>query len=197
MSTMTKKKKWTWGAFLAAIAVASGVGITNDDDLAQKQEPAAVETQAPTPEPTTPSPAPVATPTGFEVDRVVDGDTVRIVTDAGVKTVRIIGIDTPETVHPRMDVECYGPEASAEAKRLLEGTRVTIERDPTQGSLDRYGRVLGYVTMEDGRDFGQHMIEGGFAEEVTYDGMYENQGEYRTYERIAKIQEKGMWSACS
>jgi len=64
-------------------------------------------------------------------------------------TMRLIGINTPETVDPRKPVECFGREASAEAKRLLTGQRVRIELDPSQNTYDRYGRLLGYVFVRD------------------------------------------------
>jgi micrococcal nuclease len=82
-------------------------------------------------------PAGVDGPRG--VVRVVDGDTVVIAPDT---TVRLIGIDTPETVDPRKPVQCFGREASAYAHLLLDGRSVSLEYDPTQGRLDRYGRTL-------------------------------------------------------
>ena len=78
------------------------------------------------------------------VVRVVDGDTV-IVRGPGGSTedVRLIGIDTPETVDPRRPVGCFGPEASAYAKHLLTGRRVLLRYD--RELHDRYGRFLAYI----------------------------------------------------
>lgn len=81
----------------------------------------------------------------LDVDRVVDGDTLIVETGCGATTVRIIGIDTPETVHPDRPVEPFGPEASAAAAAILEGHRVVLETDPGQDLKDRYGRVLAHV----------------------------------------------------
>src|SRR3954469_17996825 len=81
------------------------------------------------------------------VQRVVDGDTVRL---AGLGSVRLIGVDTPEVYGGR--VECFGPEASAFARSILRpGTRVRyrVGREPR----DRYGRLLAYVWLTDGRLF--------------------------------------------
>ncbi len=100
-----------------------------------------------------------------EVVRVIDGDTIEI-SDAGQQiVVRIIGIDTPETVHPRRPVEPGGPEASARARELLDGKRVVLEydRDARRDQFGVYGRLLSYVELEDGRDFGLVMIQEGFA----------------------------------
>src|SRR3989338_3345328 len=72
----------------------------------------------------------------FEVVKVVDGDTLDVRAKEGVVRLRLIGIDTPE-IHGKK--ECYGPEASARAKALLEKKRVRIETDPAQKE-DRYRR---------------------------------------------------------
>ena len=79
------------------------------------------------------------------VERVVDGDTIVV---RGVGRVRLIGVDTPETVDPRRPVEFFGREASAFTKRLLEGQRVRLEYDWERA--DRYGRTLAYVYLRDG-----------------------------------------------
>src|SRR3990172_3375325 len=79
---------------------------------------------------------------------VVDGDTIHVLIDGQRYTVRYIGIDTPETVDPRRPVGCFGAEASAENKRLVEGKTVGLERDVSE--TDRFGRLLRYVYVGDG-----------------------------------------------
>lgn len=195
---------------VAVVLVAVGVAVTGEDEQATPTPAPSTSSTAPaTPAPSpsaTPSPAPVPTPAPTEgnsdghiealVERVVDGDTLRVNTDGTSTTVRIIGIDTPETVHPRKDVECYGPEASAEAQRLLTGTTVRLLPDHTQGTEDRYGRALAYVELADGLDYGAHMIEAGYAREATYDGTYLRQDAYRAAEDLAQAAGAGQWSAC-
>ena len=144
-------------------------------------------TQAPTEDPSGPAVA--------RVVRVVDGDTVRVNLNGREETLRLIGFDTPETVHPSKPVECMGPEASAEAKRLLTGKTVEIHTDPTQGRTDNYGRTLAYLEV-DGLDFGAHMIESGLAKEYTYRRAYERQAEYRAAEDLAQSAGAGIWSQC-
>lgn len=78
------------------------------------------------------------------VERVVDGDTIEL--DGG-ETVRLIGVDTPETVHPRKPVERFGKQATAFTTRLAEGKRVRLERDRETAGRDRYGRTLAYVWL--------------------------------------------------
>lgn len=90
--------------------------------------------------------APKAVTLTGTITRVVDGDTVHVRARGFDTVVRLIGIDTPETVHPSKPVQCWGPQASARAKRLMPvGTRVRVVSDPTQDARDRYGRFLGYV----------------------------------------------------
>ena len=108
------------------------------------------------------------------VVRVVDGDTIKVST--GV-TLRLIGIDTPETVDPRKPVQCFGG-SSLHAHQLLDNTSISLEYDASQGRLDRYGRTLAYVWMADGRMFDETMIADGFAHEYTYNLPYRYQSEF-------------------
>ena len=97
------------------------------------------------------------------VVRVVDGDTI-IVRGPGGRTedVRLIGIDTPETVDPRRPVGCFGPEASAFAKHLLTGRRVILRYD--HETKDRYGRFLAYVWLTHPTEFvNGRLVELGYA----------------------------------
>ena len=121
------------------------------------------------------------------VDRVVDGDTVRVDMPDSVP-VRLIGINTPETVDPRRPVECFGQEASDHAHDLLDGEDVYLERDPTQGDTDRYGRVLAYVWLPDGRLFNEVMIADGYAYEYTYDVPYKYQERFDAAEADARAE---------
>lgn len=84
-----------------------------------------------------------------EVISVTDGDTLKINLNGNIETLRLIGIDTPETVDPRKPVQCFGQESSDKAKQLLSGKKVSLEADPTQGERDQYGRLLRYVFLED------------------------------------------------
>src|SRR3990167_2746686 len=100
------------------------------------------KTEIPTPQPKQNEPS---VSTGFNpvtviVTRVIDGDTIQVETS---ETVRYIGINTPETVHPDKPVECFGQQAANKNKELVLGKSVTLEKDVSE--TDRYGRLLRVV----------------------------------------------------
>jgi micrococcal nuclease len=129
----------------------------------------------------------------FAVTRVVDGDTVRVLIDRQDTPVRLIGIDTPETVAPNRPVECAGPEASVYAEQLMAGDRVYLELDPTQGTYDSYDRVLAYVWLEGDVMVNLAMLQTGLAEEYTYDDAYKYQQLFREVEGQAQDDLLGQW----
>jgi len=130
----------------------------------------------------------------YSVSSVVDGDTVKVNINGTVTTLRLIGINTPETVDPRTPVQCFGKEASDRAKLLLSGKKVRLEADPTQGELDKYGRLLRYVYLEDGTFFNEKMISDGYAYEYTYNIPYKYQSQFKAAQADAKKNLRGLWS---
>ncbi len=136
-----------------------------------------------------------------KVVKVVDGDTMDFSVDGKTVRIRVIGIDTPETVDPRKSVECFGLEASKQAKYYLEtGMEVELESDPTQGELDKYNRLLRYVWTDDGNvDFGKVMISLGYAFEYTYNTPYKYQSIYKAAQKEAEANNAGLWAdgACA
>lgn len=103
-------------------------------------------------------------------------------------------MDTPETVEPRKPVQCFGKEASNKAKELLVGTKVRLEKDSTQGELDKYGRTLAYIYREDGLFYNKYMIEQGYAHEYTYNTPYKYQAEFKAAQKSAQENLRGLWS---
>jgi micrococcal nuclease len=126
-----------------------------------------------------------------EVTRVVDGDTVKVRVDGKEESIRIIGIDSPESTTSK---ECFGNEASAKAKEFLGGKWVQLERDESQLNRDKYNRLLRYVWFDSGTDFGRRMIEEGYAHEYTYNTPYNKQAQYKETYKSAKDDDKGLWS---
>ena len=138
---------------------------------------------------------------GLDVVRVVDGDTVKVDIDGESVTVRMIGIDTPETVKPDSPVECFGPEASDFADALLSDSTVTLEVDESQGATDQYGRALAYVWRElpDGSLalFNLEAVAGGYAEARQYGPTpYAWKAEFDAAEEVARSAGAGQWGAC-
>ena len=130
----------------------------------------------------------------YKVIKVVDGDTVTVDMDGTKETLRLIGINTPETVDPRKPVECFGKEASDKAKEVLNGKSVILENDPTQGERDKYGRLLRYVFLEDGTNFNKLMIAEGYAYEYTYSTPYKYQSEFKEAQKEAEKNKRGLWA---
>ena len=134
------------------------------------------------------------------VTRVVDGDTVDVRVDAKVERIRIIGLDTPETVDPRKAVQCFGREASAHAKELLPlGTVVILEGDPTQDSRDKYGRMLAFILFEPEpgitANFTEAMIAGGYGHHYVYRRPSIYADAFRGAEIVARANGLGLWGA--
>lgn len=130
----------------------------------------------------------------YPVVKVVDGDTIDVEIDGAVERLRLIGINTPESVDPRKPVECFGIEASNKAKEMLMGRLVALESDPTQGERGKYGRLLRYVRTQDGLFYNLEIIKQGYAFEYTYDTVYKYQAEFKSAEEYAQENELGLWA---
>lgn len=128
------------------------------------------------------------------VVRVIDGDTILVSVGGREERVRFIGINTPESVDPRRPVECFGAEASANAKAMLDGRAVLLEGDPSQDTRDSSGRLLSYVWLEDGRMANLEQIAQGFAAEYTYSTPYKYRDIFRDAQREARDAGRGLWS---
>lgn len=131
----------------------------------------------------------------YQVTKVADGDTITVKMGNKKVSVRLIGVDTPETVDPRKTVQCFGKEASAITKKKLLNKKVALEMDPTQGDTDKYGRLLRYVFLQDGTNFDKWLISEGYGFEYTYNLPYKYQQEYRETENAARLSSKGLWKS--
>ncbi len=133
-------------------------------------------------------------PTHAHVVSVTDGDTYVVRLQNGSQEhVRVIGIDTPETVDPRKSVGCYGPEASAEAKHLLTDKDVILTSKPDE-DRDKYHRLLRYVSLA-GQDVGALLIRQGFARAYDY-FPHPRLHQYDALQAQAKAEGRGLWGAC-
>jgi len=122
--------------------------------------------------------------------RVIDGDTIAVEKNGKKEKVRLIGVDTPETVHPSKPVEYFGKEASEFTRKKVEGKRVNLEYD--RQSRDKYGRLLAYVYIEDGTFLNAEIIRQGYGFAYTrYPFKYLD--DFRQYEREARENDRGLW----
>ncbi|MFA6897631.1 MAG: thermonuclease family protein [Patescibacteria group bacterium] len=133
----------------------------------------------------------------YDIYKIIDGDTLTVSIDGANKTVRLIGIDTPEIASSYTAAQCYGIQASQAAKDKLAGKKIYLEADPVSGDKDKYDRLLRYVHLEDGTLFNKCMVEEGNAKEYTYAGItYKYQSEFKTAQTSAATARKGLWSVC-
>jgi len=130
------------------------------------------------------------------VERVVDGDTIEVNIAGRGETVRLIGIDTPETKKPDTPVECFGPEASARLAELLPvGTPVRLERDID--SRDRYRRLLAYVYREpDDLFVNAVLIDEGLARPYPFEPNTTFADQFAAAAETARTNGIGLWSVC-
>lgn len=145
-------------------------------------------------------------PPGYEiatVTEVIDGDTIEVAVleraegpGAGDAQpgrrydVRLLGIDTPETVDPEEPVECFGREASAAAKVFLAGRRVRLVADAEE--TDQYGRLLRYVYV--GAELSSaRLVVNGYAEALAYEPNVRHEDLLGALEDYARVRDLGMW----
>jgi endonuclease YncB( thermonuclease family) len=134
-----------------------------------------------------------------KVSQVLDGDTIEVISvgiiddsDPITEKIRMIGIDTPETIHPNKPVQKYGKEASDFTKAQLMGTTVFIEVDVEK--RDRYGRVLAYVYTEDGEMFNAKLIAEGYGQAATFPPNVRWVEFFKSLQKNARDLSRGLWS---
>jgi len=123
------------------------------------------------------------------VSRVVDGDTFVI---EGNLKVRLIGVDTPESVKPNTPVQPFGKEASNYTRKMLERKKVRLEKDISD--TDKYGRLLRYVYLEDGTFYNELLVKEGYARSKTYDPDIKFTDILSKAQKFAIKNNKGLWA---
>lgn len=196
-SSLLKKNKLILAGLIIIVSLALTGKIVNalpTPPTTHKPEVKSENTEVspqPTLEPTiTPSPNPNIT--YAKVTNVVDGDTFKI--ESG-ETVRMIGIDTPETVHPSKPIQCYGKEASLKTEELIEGKEIRLEKDISE--KDKYGRLLRYVYVGD-IFVNEYLVKEGYAISSSYPPDIKYQDKFVEAQRLAQEENNGLWntSAC-
>lgn len=146
----------------------------------------------PIPEPE-PTPEPEPDKVLYDVLRVIDGDTIEVMIQGVKEKVRLIGVDTPESVHPDPDrnTEC-GKIASEFTKSRLEGKKVELELDVQE--RDKYGRVLAYVYL-DGIMFNKTLLKEGMAKVSTYPPNVKYVEDFLALQQEAREANRGLWGS--
>ena len=145
-----------------------------------------------------------STPAGHAVSaqvvRVIDGDTIEVSIGGQEEDVRYIGVDTPETVKPGTPVQCYGPQASAENHRLVDGRTVRLVFDRER--RDVYGRLLAYVYTGAPGEAGKSrfvnasLVRGGYARTLTIPPNTAHVSLLGRLQARAGRAGRGLWDAC-
>lgn len=184
-------------ALQLAVLLVAIVGILSGLYYSYPEEVLIENSSTPSPVPS-PFPSPEILSANLEqvgVVRVVDGDTIRL--EDG-RTVRYIGIDTPETVAPNTPVECFGKEASEFNRQLVEQKTVWLEKDVSE--TDRYGRLLRYVYLEPSASLSAQvnyrLVEQGYAYSSSYPPDIKWQDALQKAAQTAQAQQAGLWSQC-
>ena len=132
----------------------------------------------------------------YTVERFVDGDTIAVNMGDTTESIRMIGIDTPETHKPNTPVQCYGPAAAAYTKNLIGTGKIRLEADAKSQNRDRYNRLLRYVYLTDGRLVEKELIKNGYGFAYTQ-FPFSKSDEFVAAETEAKHADRGLWGNCT
>lgn len=167
------------------------VGSTSNSELAVvAPQPVVIQTPA----------SIITSSTNATIVRVVDGDTFVTALDSepGEWTVRMLGINTPETKDPRKPVECFGKEASQRLTDLLSNQRVDLRADPEADEIDKYSRLLRNVFLADGTDVNALMVREGYAYAyLSFPLNVRRKTELRNLQKEAQDNQRGLWGSCN
>jgi micrococcal nuclease len=144
-----------------------------------------------------PAPALQLQPGLLPVIHVEDGDTIQVQEPDGSKPViRMIGVDTPETVKPNTPVQCGGPEASKHTKAVMAGAKVRLAPDPDDSDTDKYGRLLRYVYLEDGTLYNEQLVQQGYGFAYTVFN-FTKLNQFKADQAAAMTAGNGLWGLCN
>lgn len=132
---------------------------------------------------------------GYRVTEFVDGDTVKVDMNGTNETIRMIGVDTPETHDPRKPVQCFGQAAAEFTKKLIGNNYVRLEPDALSANRDRYQRLLRFVYLPDGRLVNEEIIKQGYG--FAYLSFpFTKSDQFHASEIAARTANLGLWGTC-
>jgi len=131
----------------------------------------------------------------YQVEKVIDGDTIQVRANGQLALVRLLGINTPEVENKYRHKECFGPQASAKAKQILNGQLVYLLPGAYSPRNDKYGRWLRYVFLRNGKFVNAELIRQGYAFAYIYHHQPIELGNYFIdLEKQARKEHLGLWS---
>lgn len=126
--------------------------------------------------------------------KCVDGDTIKVLIDGKESTVRLLAVDTPESVHPTKGVEYYGKEASEYTCNLVKTAgKIELEYDDNSDKKDKYNRVLAWVWVDDVL-LQDELIKNGYAEVAYLYGDYKYTSTLQDHQKLAEASSVGIWN---
>jgi micrococcal nuclease len=131
----------------------------------------------------------------YSINHFIDGDTIAVNMNGNIETVRMIGVDTPETHKPNTPVQCYGEAAAAYTKQLIGSKKVRLQADPLDTNRDRYGRLLRYIYLSDGTLVESQLINNGYGFAYTLFPFSKTE-EFKADMQTAQNAHLGLWGAC-
>lgn len=131
----------------------------------------------------------------YTVNKFIDGDTIKVNMDGQVKTIRFIGVDTPEEYDSRKNVQCFAKAAAQYTKSLIDHGKVRLKTDPLSDNRDRYGRLLRYIYTPSGLLVNKQIVAGGYG--FTIQAFpFTKMDEFNAAQKKAKQNNKGLWGTC-
>ncbi len=195
MDTLLKLKQPKYLLTLLAIFVIAGLGAVQKELFGTPMTTPTIPTWPQGATTSEPSEFSVKRDTPFRVEKIIDGDTIIASENGKNVTVRMIGINAPETGLGSRPKECFGFEATEHLKKILPvGTAIALDTDSSQGTYDKYNRVLAYVMFADHTNINLQMIQDGYAYEYTYNQPYLYVAAFKESQQIAQKEGKGLWA---
>jgi endonuclease YncB( thermonuclease family) len=132
----------------------------------------------------------------YTIDHYIDGDTIAVNMNGSVETIRMIGVDTPETHKPNTPVQCYGRQAADHTKAMISRFgKVRLQADPLDTNRDRYGRLLRYVYLPDGTLLEEQIIKQGYG--FAYLSFpFTKKARFAADQQAAQAAKLGLWAVC-
>lgn len=131
----------------------------------------------------------------YSINHFIDGDTISVNMNGTAQSIRLIGVDTPETHKRGAPVQCFGEAAAAFTMQTIGAGRVRLVADSESDNRDVYGRLIRYVYLPDGRNLDELLIQNGYGFAYLY-FPFTDSAQFAADQTRAQEQQKGLWGAC-